>query len=552
MVDIQVDGSGNLVRSGGERSTTRRTTTRSTRSTTGRSAPTSTTASRSSTPRAVVTDDPTPPGVVVLGGLFSGVHYWVHVDGSDPHRIQLSDSECHAGVGTYDADPRRLRQRSTSSRRAASNIQTLSLTPNFSPDAQKTTHTLRRADRPAIFTEGNMYFVDNVVANTSFRLLRPVTLAPVVPFSGGQLERDASSRQRGHRGRLDRDRHAEPGRRPDSSRLRLAARARRHRRPGVAPRARQDGVVSAHLDRHRRRPVRPPRRDVVHGVARPKVTTTIGAATLRGEDILISSASQANVAVASIGEGGGFASFGESNANADVTNTVHTTIDGGADLFATHNVAITAKGIDIANGKAVNATGGLIAGADTDSTLEMGYDVKTDGRRHGRRQPHAADRLGRRLRREVYARSSSGGLGTERRRQRRLRPGHPHRPGLRRRWSSRGSSTAPDRGEARLRLRRRRCRARASTSRTATSRRAPSRAKADGEEQRPRGGARRRLRRERVRPVQRQRPGRARRQLADRGRRSRACAPRTRTSTSRPTPARAARAAAATPTRRRA
>ena len=119
------------------------------------------------------------------------------------------------------------------------------------------------------------------------------------------------------------------------------------------------------------------------------MTTSIGAAKLRGEDILISSASQANVAVASIGEGGGFASFGESNANADVTNTVHTTIDGGADLFATHNIAITSKGIDIANGKAVNAT------RRPDRRRRHRFDARArlrredDGRGHGRRQPHA-------------------------------------------------------------------------------------------------------------------------------------------------------------------
>ena len=145
----------------------------------------------------------------------------------------------------------------------------------------------------------------------------------------------------------------------------------------------------------------------------PKVTVTIGGAKLRGQDIVIGGASQANVAVASVGLGGGFASFGESNANADVTNTVLTSIASNADLFATHNIAITAKGIDLANGKGVNATGGLIAGADTDVTVKLGFDMKTsiDGTIVANRTLVIDSSAGFDAR--VYARSSSGGLGTD-------------------------------------------------------------------------------------------------------------------------------------------
>ena len=436
MVDIQVDGDGNLVRSGGnvDHSSNNNKIYAFNHGAIGTDFNNGIEVVYTA---AVVTDDPTPPGVVVLGGLFSGFHYWVHVDGSDPHRIQLADSECHAGVGTYDADP----GAGVDIQPCSSNIQVLSLTPDFSSDAQKTTHTLRRADRPAIFTEGNMYIVDNVVTDTSFRLLDPVTLAPVVPFSGGNSNGT-------HRLVNEGIAIVSNGTGTQSLVVDLisSGSGSPHVLAGIGgPESllgEQDGVVSATstgiggglFDL----------RDATSFTAsRPKVTTTIGSATLRGEDIVISSASQANLAVASIGEGGGFASFGESNANGDVTNTVHTTIEGGADLFATHNIAITSKGIDIANGKAVNATGGLIAGADTDSTLELGYDVKSTVDGHGRRQPHAADRLRSRLRRRRStpgrARAASG--------RTRTRTTTPARASASvrasARWSSRGSPTAP-------------------------------------------------------------------------------------------------------------
>ena len=406
MVDIQVDGGGNLVRSGGnvDHSSNNDKIYAFNHGALGTDFNNGIEVVYTA---ALVTDDPTPPDLVEIGGLDSGVHYWIHVDGSDPHRVQLADSECHAGVGTYDADP----GAGVNIQPCSSNIQVLSLVPDFSPNAQKTTHTLRRADRPAIFTEGNMYIVDNVVANTSFRLLNPVTLAPVAPFSGGNSNGT-------HRLVNEGIAVISNGTGIQSLVVDLTSSGSGspHVLAGIGgPESllgEQDGVVSGTstgiggglFDI----------RDATSFTAsRPKVITSIGAAKLRGEDILISSASQANVAVASIGEGGGFASFGESNANADVTNIVHTTIDGGADLFATHNIAITSKGIDIANGKAVNATGGLIAGADTDSTLELGYDVKTTvaGTVAANRTLLIDSAAG--FDAKIYARSSSGGLGTD-------------------------------------------------------------------------------------------------------------------------------------------
>ena len=155
--------------------------------------------------------------------------------------------------------------RTSTSSRAARNIQVLSLTPDFSSDAQKTTaHAAAR--RPARDLHRGQH-----VHRRQRRLghvvpaARPGHAGAGRPVQRRQLERDASSRQRGHRGHLERDRHPEPGRRPDLVGLGLAARARRHRRPGVAPR-RAGRRRQRHLDRHRRRPLRHPRRDVVHGV----------------------------------------------------------------------------------------------------------------------------------------------------------------------------------------------------------------------------------------------------------------------------------------------
>ncbi len=356
----------------------------------------------------VVTTDPTPPAAIPIGGLSPGVHYWVFVDGADPHRIRLADSECHAGIGTYDptpGDPGNGDENTLCS----TNIQLLSLTPDFSNDAQKTIHTLRRADRPAIFTEGSIYIVD-VINATTFRLLDPVTLSPVVPFSGGNSNGSH---------RLVNEGIAVISNGTGTQRLIVDLTSSGTGTPHVlagigGPESllgAADGVVSATstgiggglFDL----------RDATsYTYSKPKVEVSAGAATLRGEDIIVGSASQANVAVASVGLGGGFASFGESNANADVTNTVHTTIASGADLFATHNIQITSEGVVIANGKGVNATGGLIAGADVDITLKIGYDVKTtvDGTVVANRTLLIDAAAGFDAR--TYARASSGGLGT--------------------------------------------------------------------------------------------------------------------------------------------
>ena len=104
MVDIQVDGGGNLVRSGGDvdHSSNNDKIYAFNHGALGTDFNNGIEVVYTA---ALVTDDPTPPDLVEIGGLDSGVHYWIHVDGSDPHRVQLADSECHAGVGTYDADP---------------------------------------------------------------------------------------------------------------------------------------------------------------------------------------------------------------------------------------------------------------------------------------------------------------------------------------------------------------------------------------------------------------------------------------------------------------
>ena len=117
------------------------------------------------------------------------------------------------------------------------------------------------------------------------------------------------------------------------------------------------------------------------------------------------------MAVSSVGKGGGFLSFGASDANADVKNTVTTSIAGGATLAASRDIKVLAGGAESANGEAVNQTGGLI-GRRHRLDLRIGFQIKTDvdGDLFANRTM-LIDAAGG-FKASVYAGSSSGGLGT--------------------------------------------------------------------------------------------------------------------------------------------
>ena len=107
----------------------------------------------------------------------------------------------------------------------------------------------------------------------------------------------------------------------------------------------------------------------------PIVSASIDGGTLRGRDIVLSANSGSNVGVSSAGAGGGFVSFGSATANANVTNTVTTSIASSASLFATRDIEVLASGVETANGEAIATVGGLIAAPTTSSTLQMGFQI---------------------------------------------------------------------------------------------------------------------------------------------------------------------------------
>ncbi len=356
---------------------------------------------------AVVTTDPTPPGAIPVSPLVPNGHYWVHVDGTDPNRIQLSDSECHAGVGVYDptpGDPNNGDENTPCS----TNIQTISLNPSLTADALKTQHTLRLVGREPILTEGNMYFVD-VISPTQFQLLdrfgNPVTPSGT---SGGPH-------------RLTNEGIATISNGTGTQRLVIdlasggfPTGATPHVLVGIggpsATLGKSDGIVSAVAT------------GVGGGVFRfgdvnsyssstPTVSTSINGGTLRADTMSISSFSWSNASTSSVGRGGGFLSFGASDANADVTNTVTTTVAAAATLFATRDIAILAESSENANGESVNKTGGLIGTADTDSTLQIGFQVKSVVAGHVVANRTVLVDAAAALKATVYAGSSSGGLG---------------------------------------------------------------------------------------------------------------------------------------------
>ena len=366
---------------------------------------------------AVTSTDPSPPATTLLSPLTSNGHYWVAIT-SEAHRIQLADSACHAGIGSFDADP----GSGVDIQPCSAHVQTLALSPNFSADSLKTVHTLRRADRQPILTEGQMYFVD-VLNGTQFRLL---------DRNGNAVTPSGTS---GGTHRLVNEGIAITAAGSGTQRLVVdlgsgALTGSPHVLIGVGGPGGQlgqsDGIVSATatgigggLFRFS---------DVAsNATSFATVKAEVLGGLLRGRDIEISTFSHSNVAVSSVGKGGGFLSFGASDANADVKNTVTTSVAGGATLAASRDIKILAGGSESANGESVNKTGGLIGTADTDVDAADRLPDQDRHRRRPDRQPHDPDRR-RRWPEGLRLRGLElGRPGHELRRQRRGRQRHPDR-----------------------------------------------------------------------------------------------------------------------------
>ena len=369
------------------------------------------------TPGTDPSDDFTPaPGldadlVLLLGGGDYGLtngQTTLYVRVLDGNRIQLADTACHAGFGTFDPTPGDTGNGDENTL-CSTNVHVLLLNPDTSTGGLRATHTLQKFGAESIgLVEGNMYFIHKLANGTDFQLqtANGSTVGGLVAKTGNHklvYEGVATISAGSGTQRLIVD-------------LTSIGLGSPHVLAGIGgPESllgQSDGIVSGTstgiggglFDL----------RDATSYVeSKPVVSATVGAAKLRGQNIVISAFSGSNVAVASTGEGGGFASFGESNANAQVKNDVTTTIQSGADLFATRDIEIKASGTASANGKGVNATGGLIAGADVDSTLEVGFQIKTlvNGKVVANRTVVVDAAAGLKL--SVYAKANSGGLGTD-------------------------------------------------------------------------------------------------------------------------------------------
>ena len=108
------------------------------------------------------------------------------------------------------------------------------------------------------------------------------------------------------------------------------------------------------------------------------LTVDVQGGTLRGGAVVIDGRSYLRTATSSVGKGGGFLGFGASNAFMDAVNNVTTKVADGATVFSSTDVQVTSFAMTSVNGQAVNRTGGLIAGADTDVDAEIGYAVRTE------------------------------------------------------------------------------------------------------------------------------------------------------------------------------
>ncbi|MGU3646985.1 hypothetical protein ACLBXX_18660 [Microbacterium sp. C23T] len=356
-----------------------------------------------------------------ITGLNDGQTYYVFLGDPDglfgvsaagPHMLRLALNPCRAGIGTYNTTP----GDGGVGNSCADVIQVISLStvlnisdPNYFPSILAN-HSLRRVGYESIgLVEGNMYFID-VVDGTHIRLRDAAgnVVGGLVDKLGTHFLIDqgiaVTSGATGTQ-RLYIDLNA-GGLPPAAPHVLIGVGG-----PGSQVGPSENGIVSATstgvgggLFRFS---------DVYsEATVKPTVSVEVQGGTLRGKGVLVDGRSYAQVAVSSVGKGGGFLGFGASNAIADLVNTVQTKVADGASIFASGDIQITAFGESRANGEAVNRTGGLIAGADTDVDLEIGYDIDVEvaGDLFANRTillDAAAAFLG-----NARASSGSGGLGT--------------------------------------------------------------------------------------------------------------------------------------------
>ncbi|MEO6494544.1 MAG: hypothetical protein ABIP99_17070 [Ilumatobacteraceae bacterium] len=321
-------------------------------------------------------------GGPAIGGLFNGQHVWIvleDLDGLGPmfaagnHMIRLADSACHAGIGQYDADP----GPAVDLHPCTEVMQIIALVPNTTPSGLKADHSLRRVGYESVgLVEGNMYFI-SVVNGTTFQLKNAAgtVQSGLVSKSGTHLlVNEGVAVVSGGTGSQQLYIDLNSGSLAGSPHILIGVGG-----PGALladPSGSTNGVVSATSTGIGGGVFR--FSDVYSEVdVRPTVTTDVLGGTLRGGTVKVNGTSYANTAVSSVGKGGGFLGFGASNAFADVVNTVTVTVADDASIFSSSDAEITAVGFITANGEAVNRTGGLIAGADTDVDLELGFAVST-------------------------------------------------------------------------------------------------------------------------------------------------------------------------------
>ena len=366
-----------------------------------RSAPTSTTASRSSTPPPSSPTTRRRPAWSCSAGCSRASTTGCTSTAATRTASSCRTATCHAGCRHLRSDARRSGNGDESTP-CSSNIQTLS--------AQRRTSRRTRRRRPtrcgaptgprssprATCTSSTTSSTD-----TSFRLLDPVTLAPVVPFSGGnsngthRLVNEGIAIVSNGTGtqRLDR--------RPRSPR----APARRTCSPASAARSRSSARGrrrQRHLDRHRRRPVRPARRDARSRPPRPKVTTTIGSATLRGEDI-VDLERVAGERRGRVDRRGRRLRLLRRVERRTRTSRTPSTRRSRAARISSRRTTSRSPRKRHRRARTARPSTRPAASSPAPTPTRRSRSASTSRRRvdgHGRRQPHGADRLGRRLRRE--------------------------------------------------------------------------------------------------------------------------------------------------------
>ena len=120
------------------------------------------------------------------------------------------------------------------------------------------------------------------------------------------------------------------------------------------------------------------------------VTTDVQGGTLVGRDVVISAASAANGVADATNSGGGLVSVGDTNARADISNTVMTKVNGSVRAY--RDLQILATGLDLASTEAKTNGGGLVATANADANTDIAGSQSITLGRQRHRGSHGADR----------------------------------------------------------------------------------------------------------------------------------------------------------------